>query len=225
MHEFIPYFNQINHALVSLLINSFIPKVYNEGNFKYLHLDEEIIRQGDEGHFMCVLLKGSARVVINGNPVAVLKDNSAFGEAALKHKVQRNASIIAQEHWEVLILHKDEYDRVISDSDLIKKRSNQAFINDLSYLSNWDLFKRHYFNEIIDSKILSHNEKVYSQNDMAFSFNIIVQGYVKLCSTIDIVTVSFLYHIFRYQGFPLEAIAGRLNKVTKRVRYTLAILK
>ena len=121
MHDwFIPYFNQINHALVSLLIDSFIPKVYNEGNFKYLHLDDEIIRQGDEGHFMWVLLKGSARVVINGNPVAVLNDNSAFGEAALKHKVKRNASIIAQEHWEVLILHKDEYDRVISDSDLIK---------------------------------------------------------------------------------------------------------
>ena len=99
------------------------------------------------------------------------------------------------------------------------------FINDLSYLSNWDLFKKHYFNEIIDSKILNHNEKVYSQNDMAFSFNIIIQGYVKLCSTIDIVTVSLLYRIFRYQGFQLEVIAGRLNKVTKRVRYTLAILK
>ena len=76
---------------------------------------------------MWVLLKGSAKVVINGNAVAVLKENSAFGEAALKHKVKRNASIIAKERWEVLVLHKDEYDRVISDSDLIKKRANQVF--------------------------------------------------------------------------------------------------
>lgn len=200
-------------------------KSSNKVSPKLTVLDEEIIRQGDEGHFMWVLLRGSARVVINGNSVAVLKDNSAFGEAALKHKVKRNASIIAQEQWEVLILHKDEYDRVIYDSDLIKKRSNQAFINDLSYLSTWDLFKKHYFNEIIDSKILNHNEKVYCQNDMAFSFNIIVQGYVKLCSTIDIETVSLQLQLCRSRGFQRVAIAGRLNKITKRVRYTLAILK
>lgn len=75
-----------------------------------------MIKQGDEGTFMCVLVYGEANVVINGEDCAVIKGNTAFGEAALKHKATRNASIIAKTECKVLILDKEDYDRVISDS-------------------------------------------------------------------------------------------------------------
>jgi hypothetical protein len=42
------------------------------------------------------LVYGEAKVDVNGQKVANLKGNTAFGEAALKHKAKRNASIIAE---------------------------------------------------------------------------------------------------------------------------------
>lgn len=93
-----------------------------------MSLDEFIIEQGDEGQFMWVLIYGEAKVDVNGQKVAGLKGNTAFGEAALKHKAKRNASIIAESQWKVLILEKDDYDRVIADTDKKQKQQNLEFM-------------------------------------------------------------------------------------------------
>ena len=77
---------------------------------------------------MWVLVYGQAGVDINGQQVAILKGNTAFGEAALKHKAKRNASIIAIEQWKVLILDKEDYDRVIDDSVQKQKSENMDFM-------------------------------------------------------------------------------------------------
>ena len=89
------------------------PRLYSE--------DETIITQGDEGTFMWVLVEGEAKVEFNGQDVATLKSNTAFGEAALKHKVERNASIIAITQCKILILHKEDYDHIILDHDKLRK--------------------------------------------------------------------------------------------------------
>lgn len=77
---------------------------------------------------MWVLVYGEAEVVWNKQQVAILKGNTAFGEAALKHKATRNASIIALTECKILILDKDDYDRVISDSVQKQKQLNLQFM-------------------------------------------------------------------------------------------------
>ena len=157
---------------------------------KLYEADSIIIKQGDEGNFMCVLVDGQAQVLFNDQVVATLKYNTAFGEAALKHKVQRNATIKAVTECKVLILHKQDYDLILSDFDKLRKRQDLDFLINLPYLSKWDNLQKHYFNEVIDRKLISHKELVYKQGDISYTFNLIRSGYVKLITNLNLQTVS-----------------------------------
>jgi len=162
---------------------------------------------------MWVLVYGEAKVDISGQLVATLKGNTAFGEAALKHKTKRNASIVALTQCKILILDKEDYDRVISDSVQKQRQQNLEFMyakslikysDKLDFLSSWSRFKRYELNDVIDLKILNHNEMVYKQGDKAPLFNgpckfllcynlivnIIKSGYVKLCTNVKIETIN-----------------------------------
>merc|ERR1719272_784928 len=56
----------------------------------------KIITQGDEGDEFFVIKSGTAKVEVNGNMVATLKEGDYFGENALLRDDPRNASIICQ---------------------------------------------------------------------------------------------------------------------------------
>lgn len=161
---------------------------------------EVIIQQGDEGQYMCILIEGKATVSFNGQTVATLNENTAFGEAALKHKVERNASITADKECKILLLYREDYERIILDHDKLRKRQNLQFLYTLPYLERWDNLQKYNLNEIIDTKLVNHNELVYKQGDMAYTFNIIRAGYVKLCTNLHIgMLISILpslYHIY-----------------------------
>lgn len=54
-----------------------------------------IIKEGDEGDWMYVLLKGKAGVVIKDEIVAYINENKQMGEKALENDAKWNASIQA----------------------------------------------------------------------------------------------------------------------------------
>lgn len=53
----------------------------------------------------------------------------------------------------------------------MQKRQNLEFINQLEFLSHWERLKRYNFNDIIDTKLLNHEDKIYLQGDKAPQHN------------------------------------------------------
>ena len=70
------------------------------GKVVTFHGGQSICREGETGHSMFVLLKGSAEVLINSfsdNPqsVGLVEEGSFFGEMSLLESKPRSASVVA----------------------------------------------------------------------------------------------------------------------------------
>lgn len=122
--EKVPIFEGASKALIREIILNMRPAIYTPGDY--------IFQQGDAGHDMYFISKGSVDVVSeDGKTVyATLTSGQFFGEIALLLSQPRNASIRARNYCDLYRLKKDDFDRVIQNfpdfsrkiSELAKKR-------------------------------------------------------------------------------------------------------
>lgn len=89
-----------------------VAKASDEVTVKQGH---ELVRQGDVGREMFVIVDGTATVKRNGRKVASVGPGSAIGEMALLDKGPRTASIVADTDLTVLVLGAREFGGVIDD--------------------------------------------------------------------------------------------------------------
>ena len=82
--------------------------------------DERIIRQGDAGDSMFILLSGSVRVVVElegvNTQVAVLNQGACFGEMSLLTGENRSATVFAAEDTLVVELCKSSMSRLLKEN-------------------------------------------------------------------------------------------------------------
>ncbi len=102
----IPYFSEIDPAVLSELI----PKV----KLKILNKDDAVFLEGDDADSFYLIRDGYVRVVkrLTGGEeriVAYLKDGYYFGESALIHAEKRNASIFAMGKVELLQIMREDF--------------------------------------------------------------------------------------------------------------------
>ncbi len=77
---------------------------------------EVVIREGDMGNEMYVLVKGEVDVVgADGRVLAHLGEGSFFGEIGLLLSEPRNASVRAATYCELFVLDKADFNRVLRD--------------------------------------------------------------------------------------------------------------
>jgi hypothetical protein len=75
------------------------------GRVKSFARDQHIVRSGDEGHEMYLVLRGSADVTTeDGRTLARLSRGDVFGEMALLRQAVRVASVVTREDVEVLVI-------------------------------------------------------------------------------------------------------------------------
>jgi len=73
-----------------------------------------VVREGDEGGEFYVVVEGLSRVTVESQPVADLGPGSFFGEMALLDGGDRVASVTAVTDLELLVLHRDEFNEMLS---------------------------------------------------------------------------------------------------------------
>lgn len=134
---------------------------------------QTIMQQGDLGSTFYVILVGSFHVQVkvedskNLKTVAHLHPGESFGEAALINNNPRNATVVSAEPSELLMIEKEDYERVIKSLhvDALKKKSN--FIKSVPAFSSFpdviinDLATRVFFEKVpIHHKIWIQGEDV-----------------------------------------------------------------
>ena len=75
----------------------------------------ELVRQGDVGREMFVIVDGSATVKRNGRKIGTAGPGHAIGELALLDKGPRTASVTADSDTTVLVLGAREFAAVLDD--------------------------------------------------------------------------------------------------------------
>jgi CRP-like cAMP-binding protein len=88
--------------------------------------DEVIFKEGTQGDALCVILEGTVDIVKQVGSgefktLARFGTMSAFGEMTLIHKetAERTASAIARERTRLLIIHKDDFQKLIDFGSVI----------------------------------------------------------------------------------------------------------
>lgn len=94
-----------------------------------------IFRQGDPGNSFCIITSGKVRVFRKGQKgmetdLSVLGPGESFGEMALLTGKARSAHVEAVEETHLLVLEKDQFDRVLKNHPDV----SLAFIKQMS---NW----------------------------------------------------------------------------------------
>lgn len=93
---------------LSQVIQALRPKMVSAG--------ETIIRKGEIGHEMYLLVHGEVEVLDeDGTVVTVLKDGDFFGEVALLMSTPRNANVRARTSCDLFVLEKADFNRILRD--------------------------------------------------------------------------------------------------------------
>ena len=121
---------------------------------------QRIMTEGEKGSTFYVILVGSVLVQIkvadskNLKTVAHLHPGDSFGEAALITDNPRNATVVSAEPSELLIIEKEDYERVIKSLhvDALKKKADfihsiPAFVNIPETITH-DLAGRVFFEKV-----------------------------------------------------------------------------
>lgn len=101
-------FQQGDILFLSQVIQALRPKMASAG--------ETIIRKGEIGHEMYLLVRGEVEVLNDDDQVVkVLKDGDFFGEVALLMSTPRNASVRARTSCDLFVLEKADFNRILRD--------------------------------------------------------------------------------------------------------------
>jgi len=103
----------------------------------------EIIKEGDDADFVYSVSEGTAVAIHNGVEVGEIQQDEIFGAIAVLTDQKRTASVVAKTNCTVLMVHKDEFSKMVSSHP-------KLFLNILSSLAE---------------KIISLNEKVSQVNN------------------------------------------------------------
>jgi CRP-like cAMP-binding protein len=121
----IGFFSILTVDEIKKLVSYFIKKEYDKNDI--------IIRQGDPGDFFFIIGTGTVSVWIeteNGKEkIATLTGNGDyFGEISLITGKPRNATVIADEHCEIFLLYRSEFEKLLNSQPELKEKFSKTAI-------------------------------------------------------------------------------------------------
>mmetsp|Transcript_6318 Transcript_6318/g.10960 ORF Transcript_6318/g.10960 Transcript_6318/m.10960 type:complete len:545 (-) Transcript_6318:1743-3377(-) len=143
-------------------------------------LGEYLIKQGEEGDCMYVLLSGSVAVTLFGVKIVEIFENNVIGETALQSQSRRTATVIASSNAVCLKLRKSDYESVLF---ILKKEERNALTRELmTYptFSDWSREKVHLLTNYLISKIYKRDQVIYEQGQRSNVFYVLKTGKVLL---------------------------------------------
>lgn len=101
----IDFFSPIPEEKIDLIIESLEARQYQKG--------ELVVKQGDPGDGMYIIIFGEVAVIRNNEAIATLKNEDFFGELSLIAGEPRSASIqVASDSLSTLFFSKESFDKI-----------------------------------------------------------------------------------------------------------------
>jgi CRP/FNR family cyclic AMP-dependent transcriptional regulator len=82
---------------------------------------KDLVREGDHGRHLYVIVEGSAKVVRGGRTVATLGPGDFFGELALVSGAPRTATVTTETETTVMVLDPRRFDVVMDEEPRVAK--------------------------------------------------------------------------------------------------------
>jgi serine/threonine protein phosphatase PrpC len=93
---------------------------------------DTIVREGDPGEALFVILTGKVRVDKGGEAINVLRAGEVFGEMSLVRNRARSATVVAVEPSELLVLHRRDFEAFLRDEARLGVKILSHFVHVLA---------------------------------------------------------------------------------------------
>jgi CRP-like cAMP-binding protein len=107
----VPLFRTLSQRQVRRILKGTLDYRYDAG--------KELVRLGEDGETLFVILEGRARVVRNRRTVARLRAGDFFGEIAVLDRRPRSASVVADTDVRCVVLHRDDLRKILAEEPRI----------------------------------------------------------------------------------------------------------
>jgi CRP-like cAMP-binding protein len=75
----------------------------------------EVVRQGEPGESLFAIVRGKARVLVDGREVALLGPGECFGEMAVLDSEPRSATVAVAEETELIEIHQRDFYAILHE--------------------------------------------------------------------------------------------------------------
>jgi CRP-like cAMP-binding protein len=107
-------------------------KVAQMGVLQHFTAGHVVVKEGDPGNELFVLLSGSAAVSVNNHTIVLLQPGSHFGEMALVDNNPRSATVTAQSAIDVMIINRDDFYTLSRNDAVLAVKLLWSFVQVLS---------------------------------------------------------------------------------------------
>ncbi|MCX7990707.1 MAG: mechanosensitive ion channel family protein [Proteobacteria bacterium] len=113
-------FSYLNQSQKNIILNKSKKKTYGSG--------EIVVKQGEEGDSLFIVLKGLLNVLIDNEKVGTLKEGDFFGEYSLLTGESRKASVISQTESLLLEINKECLSEIFQSSPELVEQLEEVII-------------------------------------------------------------------------------------------------
>ncbi len=120
----VPLFSRLDDDEVFRLLQPTEARTYSAG--------DTIVREGDTGDTLFVILTGRVRIVKSGEAINQLRAGDVFGEMSLVRHRPRSATVVAEEPSELLLLHRRDFEAFLRDEARLGVKILSHFVHVLA---------------------------------------------------------------------------------------------
>jgi CRP-like cAMP-binding protein len=107
-------------------------RVMNIAEVKWYEAGETLIREGEAGEDMFVILSGKVRLNKNGTDITTLGKGAHFGEMSLVDRGTRSASAVADETSRLLLIHRRDFYEIVRKEPSLSVKLLWSFVQVLA---------------------------------------------------------------------------------------------
>ena len=139
----VPFFVKVKKELIAIIARKISSWEFKTGENIYIHHGQEI--NGDENinnDKIFIIFKGSALIFGQKDKGKIISENWVWGRVTSEISPSK---IIAQTDCQMLVIMREDYDLIISDSIEMQNFKNKKYLRELKILRDWPLSKREEF--------------------------------------------------------------------------------
>jgi CRP-like cAMP-binding protein len=148
---------------------------------KETYLENQIIvKKGEDADSLIIFYEGTAKIVIDGQVVAVKQAKDVVGDTSLDFRLPRSADVVAETYCVIFKLMREDYEAAVLHLKRLERQENLKFLTGIQIFQNWKPLKLNRMSSVLNLKYFDSDSVLYKRGDPSVSMFFLKKGKVEV---------------------------------------------